>query len=93
MRPDGRYRAKPVVIEAMQYNGPDTFDAMKEEWGSLFTSVVAPYYDQQGKVAGLLVMTLEGQMRATPLDWIIKGTRGEFYPCKPDVFETKYEAV
>ncbi len=41
----------------------------------------------------LIIQTLEGDMKAQIGDWIIKGTRGEFYPCKPDVFAVKYEAV
>ncbi len=40
-----------------------------------------------------MIHTLEGEMRADPLDWIIKGVKGEFYPCKPDIFAATYEAV
>jgi hypothetical protein len=39
------------------------------------------------------IVTLEGIMRATSSDWIIKGVKGEFYPCKPDIFEATYERV
>lgn len=41
----------------------------------------------------ILIDTLEGQMRADPGDWIIRGVKGEFYPCKPDIFDATYEAV
>jgi hypothetical protein len=41
----------------------------------------------------LLIPTLEGDMLAVPGDWIIRGIKGEFYPCKPDIFEATYEAV
>ena len=41
----------------------------------------------------LMIRTLEGDMRATPGDWIIRGVQGEFYPCKPDIFAATYEAV
>lgn len=43
--------------------------------------------------ACILIDTLEGQMRADPGDWIIKGVKGEFYPCKPDIFEATYEVA
>jgi hypothetical protein len=39
------------------------------------------------------IRTLEGNMYVMPGDWIIKGVKGEFYPCKPDIFELTYEAV
>lgn len=42
---------------------------------------------------GLVIRTLEGEMRADPGDWIIRGVQGEFYPCKPDIFAETYEAV
>lgn len=42
---------------------------------------------------GLLIHTLEGDMRVSEGDWIIKGLRGEFYPCKPDIFEKSYEII
>lgn len=42
---------------------------------------------------GIYIRTLEGTMKADPGDWILRGTRGEFYPCKPDVFATKYEVL
>lgn len=41
----------------------------------------------------ILIDTLEGQVRADPGDWIIRGVKGEFYPCKPDIFDATYEAV
>jgi hypothetical protein len=43
--------------------------------------------------ARISIRTIEGTMDATPGDWIIKGVAGEFYPCKPDIFEATYEAV
>ena len=42
---------------------------------------------------GIVIHTLEGDMRADPEDWIIKGVKGEFYPCKPDIFEATYDEV
>lgn len=42
---------------------------------------------------GIYIATLEGEMRADPGDWIIKGVHGEFYPCKPNIFDATYEAA
>jgi hypothetical protein len=83
----GRFRTKPVVIEALQFTGAPSFAQMCREWGDAFAAAAS--YDE--KANGLAINTLEGGMRADPGDWIVKGTRGEFYPVKPDVFETKYE--
>lgn len=78
-----RYKTKPCEIEALQYTGNNTIEIL--DWG-------------QGKILwddmdNLYIETLEGRMRADVYDYIIKGLRGEFYPCKPDVFEKKYEAI
>ena len=77
-----KYRKKPVVIEAWQ-NADDT------GWPKWLDEV------DVGREPGgvILINTLEGVMRADPLDYIIKGIKGEFYPCKPDIFQAKYEAV
>lgn len=82
-----KFRKKPVVIEAMQFNGGFSFDEMSVEWGTEFTDVVR-YNDLMN---ALIVCTLEGDMAANPGDWIIKGVAGEFYPCKPDIFHRTYE--
>ena len=74
-----RYCAKPVVIEARQLTKHNRHEVGR------WCKAVTVYYE------GLDIKTLEGVMRADLGDWIIKGTRGEFYPCKPDVFATKYE--
>jgi hypothetical protein len=79
-----KFRKKPVVIEAVQWTG----DNAKEIRDFLQLTDVARWYD------GTLVFrieTLEGQMTASKGDWIIKGVKGEFYPCKPDIFEATYE--
>lgn len=75
-----RYQTKPVEIEAVQYTG-DNLDEVLSFCGHA-------HYDGE-----FYIPTLEGVMRAAPGDYIIKGLRGEFYPCKPDVFEMKYEPV
>ncbi|OMF54692.1 hypothetical protein BK138_16165 [Paenibacillus rhizosphaerae] len=78
----GLYRKKPVVIEAWQ-NADDTG---WPEWLS-----AADVGREPGGV--ILINTLEGIMKAQPLDWIIKGVNGEVYPCKPDIFEKTYEEI
>lgn len=78
-----KYRKKPLVIDAVQWTGRN-MPQMEEFLG------FSPLYDRGG---GFTIDTLEGSMRASTRDWVIKGVQGEFYPCKPDIFETTYEAV
>lgn len=85
----GHYRKKPVVIEAHQLpiegDAPqsliDFLHGMDREW------------EQSDKHGSVLISTLEGTMEASPGDYIIKGVQGEYYPCKPDIFEATYEKV
>lgn len=80
-----KFRKKPVVIEAVHY-GPytmPTVELIEFTWGKDITLTEN----------GLVIHTLEGDMLASPGDWIIKGVHGELYPCKPDIFEQTYEAV
>jgi len=79
-----RYRKKPVVIEAVQYTG--TLMNVVELAAFMKQEIIA----NEGK---LEIPTLEGVMTASQGDFIIKGIHGEFYPCKPDIFEQTYEAV
>ncbi len=88
-----KYRKKPAVIEAMHYLGPVTpsvraFNAF-DEWLKANQGDRACRRDG----ADLIIPTLEGEMRASPGDWIIRGVQGELYPCKPDIFEATYEAT
>lgn len=83
-----KYRKKPVVIEAVQWNGANhliTETFMKGSGATIDYS--------QSKLGVIQIPTLEGVMTAQAGDWIIKGVQGEFYPCKPDIFEATYEAV
>lgn len=77
-----KFRKKPVVIEAVQWFGFNYNEVTQFKGG------YAEY--EGGKV---VIQTLEGEMRASVGDWIIKGINGEFYPCKPDIFEKTYESV
>lgn len=79
-----KFRKKPVVIEAVRYNGFNAADIM----------VWAKVPEITESFNGVLeIKTLEGTMTANEGDWIIKGVKGEFYPCKPDIFEATYEPV
>jgi hypothetical protein len=80
----GRFRKLPVVIEARRVEQPY---APLVEWCG------ASMVKEGNRVAFLLIQTLEGPMRADLGDWIICGVAGEFYPCKPEIFEATYEEV
>ncbi len=81
-----KYRKKPVVIEAVQYN-PRVKEQLAE--AVRFCPMLGIYAETDlGSIK-----TLEGIMTVEVGDWIIKGVQGEFYPCKPDIFSESYEAV
>lgn len=85
-----KYRKKPVVVEAVQFDGSLTSAALIE----LFTEGQARIVLSTSKQDFLLyIPTLEGDMVASTGDFIIKGVHGEFYPCKPDIFWASYEVV
>lgn len=87
-----RWRKKPVVIQAVRYDGSN--DRLILDWINYFGGKAASRDDgDPGKGWHLEIRTLEGVMRADIGDWIIKGIQGEFYPCKPDIFEATYEAA
>ena len=83
-----QYRKKPVVIEAVHYVS-DSKECI-EECMNFCPGLLFETYRANGT---LTIPTLEGKMLATLGDWIIKGIKGEFYPCKPDIFEATYEKV
>ena len=82
-----KYRKKPVVIEALQIT-PTTIDRVEAWCGGSIKGRLLPVNDRC-----IDIQTLEGEMRADMGDWVIKGIKGEFYPCKPDIFDATYEAV
>lgn len=89
-----QYRKKPVVIEAIQYNNINKEEIEKFVGVTLRTEVDSYHYDQGLPIPPkmfLFIATLEGEMRVDPMDYVIKGVKGEFYPCKPDIFEQTYE--
>ena len=83
----GLYRKKPVVIEAFQFDGRSNTDPSVPVW---FVDAVLA-----GNVVAapdcIAIKTLEGEMRGDLGDWIIRGVKGELYPCKPDIFAETYE--
>ena len=82
-----RYRKLPVEIDAVRFNG-DGFDE-GPQW--LKDAIVA---NEIHMVSGVpCIATTEGTMVASPGDYIIRGTKGELYPCKPDIFHSIYEQV
>lgn len=95
-----KYRKKPVIIEATQFHYKDNvwpigvearyIDPMGlSHYGEKFTEYpMLGGFDYQA-----VVKTLEGEMIVSDGDWVITGVSGEFYPCKPDIFEKTYEPV
>lgn len=81
-----KFRKKPVVIEAIQFvNDEQRIIEIQEFLGG---DIRLDYSEGQ---PALKIETLEGTMTASVGDYIIKGVKGEFYPCKPDIFEQTYE--
>lgn len=90
-----KYRTKPCEIEAIQWNGANLKE-IKEFVGESLIYNICDTAWEVGKgrpYVYVKIKTLEGDMNASIGDYIIKGLRGEFYPCKPDVFEKKYELI
>lgn len=97
-----KFRKKPVVIEAVQLRW-DTWSEMCDHAGVGKLEDGKPegcYVGPDGKPCedtnakmGMKIPTLEGVMIATENDWIIRGVKGELYPCKPDIFEATYEPI
>lgn len=85
-----QFRSKPVVIEAIQFRADDSLkslEIMVDTWGESFQKALGqPHADGR-----MIIKTLEGDHTADYGDWIIKGLIGEFYPCKDEVFQRKYE--
>ena len=88
------FRKKPVVIEAVQWTGKNLIEVIKFT-GQHASATRFKWEEYEDLVAsdGLKIFTLEGKMSANVGDWIIKGVKGECYPCKPDIFEITYESL
>jgi len=79
-----KYRKKPVVIEAIKFISNNIHDVIDfigvdniDEWGEDY----------------IVISTLEGEIKASVGDYIIRGVVGEYYPCKPDIFDKTYELI
>ena len=93
-----KYRKKPVTVEAVQWTGDNLQEVIKftglhpkfNEWFDSFEE-----YERYVKSDNNIfkIFTLEGTMKASIGDYIIKGVNGENYPCKPDIFERTYEKI
>ena len=87
-----RFRKKPVEIEAFRLG-----DECPDWWMDALSANRVMTGNIDGRYSGgpdfAMIDTLEGRMRAERGDWIIKGVKGELYPCKPDIFEATYEAA
>lgn len=92
-----RYRKKPVVIEAFQiteetrWDNRDWPEWLNRAW-NLDAQDPGAVFLNEGTHA-FCVQTLEGPLHVSDGDWIVRGVKGELYPCKPDIFEATYEAV
>ena len=103
MAVQGVYRKKPVTVEAAQWDGSRESLGAICRWVNSCPEVVNEDEEPSGdptmdfltegdEIRDVQIYTLEGPLRVSPGDWIIKGVKGEFYPCKPDVFDATYES-
>jgi len=97
-----KFRKKPVIIEAMQLQNSvksvlEIYRFINGQDSVILKSRIddEKFYDYASTILreGFPIKTLEGTMIAVVGDWIIKGVKGEFYPCKPNIFEQTYEKV
>lgn len=99
-----KYRKKPVIIEAIQYTAPiySNIKEFIESFGHDPSEIITKVWENSNEhrsvanISGrssLAIKTLEGNMKFGHGDWIIRGVNGEYYPCKPDIFEKTYEKV
>ena len=93
-----RFTKKPVTIEAIQWTGKNlreviTFTDGPPDTRSHHAGMAWDDYRDLVARDGLKIYTLEGKMLANPGDWIIRGVKGEMYPCKDEIFRLTYEPV
>ena len=98
----GTFRTRPAEVQAMQWDSPESTEALIDwagqdivgeeilEWDESVTGPVGPEGEDWGE---LRVETLEGYHVASPYDWLIRGVAGEFFFCKPGVFDATYQEV
>lgn len=83
-----RYRKKPIEVEAIQFDGWNWATCMQ-----FMSDEILLFPQEFCKKEHLVIHTVDGDMKANIGDYIIKGVNGEFYPCKPDIFEKTYELL
>ena len=92
-----KYRKKPVVVEAIRFEGFNYLEIKdfvnNDKICEVEINDIAWEAGKAPPIAEIHINTLEGRMKANLGDYIIKGVNGEFYPCKPDIFEKTYEKV
>ncbi len=77
-----KFRKKPVVVEAVKYDGTNSREILD------FATDIAGLSDWS-----IYIYTLEGRMLVSKGDWVVRGVKGEFYPCRSDIFEMTYDPV
>lgn len=88
-----KFRKKPVIVDAIQFTGEDNLEEVLEFVKNVKSITTSSRKPGVAPTIFITIPTLEGDMRASVGDWIICGVQGEYYPCKPDIFEATYEAV
>lgn len=86
------FRKKPVTIAAIQWTGNNT-EEVKAFFGEDAKKCYGICLEDAPEKVNLIIETLEGNFIASPGDFIIRGVKGEYYPCKPDIFEQTYEVI
>jgi len=91
-----KYVKRPVMVDAIQWNGSNLME-IQIFIGKKLSAAIPPHgmefnHNIPNEAYSLIIPTLEGDMTAIKGDYIIKGVQGEFYPCKPDIFEATYDA-
>lgn len=85
-----RYRKKPVVVEAVKFDGTNYREVLEFIHPDMSETELA---GAEKMKLPIVIETLEGDMNVSIGDYVIRGVQGEFYPCKPDIFEATYEAI
>lgn len=88
-----KFVKKPVVIEAMQFTRETYWSIVKWIDSKCTTMVEWDYDPENDSSTYICIKTLEGIMKVSLTDWVICGVKGEFYPCKDDIFKMTYEEV
>jgi len=86
-----RYRKRPVVIEAWQLGSLEPLPSWLSE--AITDGRVSAFHNHLGIPAGMIIETLEGELSANSEAWIIRGIKGELYPCDDEIFRATYDLV